>query len=80
MVKTKEFLNIFQANNEQYVFNQEQEVLLRDLIAQLKKHLSSCQIEETCQKEFECDCDDCQKLIKECKCSKCSEKQAELLK
>jgi hypothetical protein len=32
MIKTKEFLNIFQTNNEQYIFNQEQEVLLRDLI------------------------------------------------
>ena len=49
MVKTKEFLNIFQSNNSEYIFNSEQEVLLRDLIAQLKKHLSSCEVEEeTC--------------------------------
>ena len=90
MVKTKEFLNIFQTNNEQYVFNQEQEILLRDLISQLRKHLSSCQvapesaevqeIEETCLSANECDCEECQKIMQQCKCSNCMIKQSELLK
>lgn len=86
MVKTREFLNIFQANKgTQYIFSEEQEFLLRDLIAQLRKHLTSCQTapgptEETCQKEFECECDDCQKLIQDCNCKQCRESRAQIIK